>query len=160
RRRCRAARRGVGNGGGASGGRRQASSVSARRTPVEAGGRADLLYGRRRHRSPDPGARRDAAGGSQRPGRRAPGRPVRGAGAGGARRGARGRRCTAQGAGQMEGGPQLVRTGTHPGAPPQAQRRDGGTAVNILVYLIVFFFFVVLFVAGVKNSFDVTVNLV
>lgn len=31
--------------------------------------------------------------------------------------------------------------------------------MNILVYVIVFFFFVVLFVAGVINSFDVTVNL-
>jgi uncharacterized integral membrane protein len=32
--------------------------------------------------------------------------------------------------------------------------------MNILVYLIVFFFFIVLFVVGVYNSADVTVNLV
>jgi uncharacterized membrane protein YciS (DUF1049 family) len=32
--------------------------------------------------------------------------------------------------------------------------------VNILVYLVVFFFFIVLFVVGVYNSSDVTVNLV
>ena len=32
--------------------------------------------------------------------------------------------------------------------------------MNILVYLIVFFFFIVLFVVGVYNSSDVTVNLV
>lgn len=32
--------------------------------------------------------------------------------------------------------------------------------MNVLVYLIVFFFFIVLFVVGVYNSADVTVNLV
>ncbi len=32
--------------------------------------------------------------------------------------------------------------------------------MNILVYLVVFFFFIVLFVVGVYNSSDVTVNLV
>jgi uncharacterized membrane protein YciS (DUF1049 family) len=32
--------------------------------------------------------------------------------------------------------------------------------MNILVYLVVFFFFIVLFVVGVYNSSDVTINLV